>query len=66
VFVAIRVTEGGIGTDIPFKTDTPVEMQGMFIPADEAEPGPDNEGLPVLHFTHGPVGFVKYNDHIYK
>ena len=60
VFVAIRVTEGGIGTDIPFQENTPVELQGMLIPADQAEPGPDNAGLPVLHFTHRPVGFVKY------
>ena len=54
VFVAIRITDGGIGTDIPFKVATPVEMQSMFIPADQAEPGQDNAGLPVLHFTHRP------------
>ena len=66
VFVAIRVTEGGIGTDIPFKVDTPVEIQGMFIPADQAEPGQDNAGLPVLHFTHRPVGFVKYEGETYE
>jgi hypothetical protein len=66
VFVAIRVTEGGIGQDIPFEAGTRVEIQGMFIPADEAEPGPDNEGLPVLHFTHRPVGFVKYEGEVYE
>jgi hypothetical protein len=66
VFVAIRVTEGGIGQDIPFATDTPVELQGLFIPADEAEPGQDNQGLPVLHFTHGPVGFVIYDGQTYR
>ena len=66
VFVAIRVTDGGIGTDIPFEEGTPVELQGMFIPADQAEPGQDNEGLPVLHFTHRPVGFVKYEGHVYE
>ena len=36
VFVAFRVTEGGIGTDVPFEVRKPVEMQGMFIPADQA------------------------------
>lgn len=60
VFVAIRVTEGGIGRDIPFQQGTPVEMQGMFIPADQAYPGQDNKDLPVLHYTHHPVGFVIY------
>lgn len=66
VFVAIRITDGGVGTDIPFKHDTPVEMQGMFIPASEADPGPDNNGLPVLHFTHHPVGFVIYQGKEYQ
>ncbi len=66
VFVAIRVTEGGIGTDIPFEQGTSVEMQGLLIPAARAEPGPDNEGLPVLHFTHRPVGFVKYEGETYE
>lgn len=66
VFVAIRVTEGGIGRDIPFQDNTPVEMQGMFIPADQAYAGQDNQNLPVLHFTHAPVGFVIYNAVEYK
>ncbi|MDB5400890.1 MAG: hypothetical protein QOF70_2765 [Acetobacteraceae bacterium] len=66
VFVAIRVTEGGIGSDIPFEVGTPVEMQGMLIPADQAEPGQDNAGLPVLHFTHRPVGFVEYEGEEYE
>jgi hypothetical protein len=66
VFVAIRVTEGGIGTDIPFVVGTAVEMQGMFIPAAEAYPGADNDGLPVLHFTHRPVGFVEYAGKVYE
>jgi hypothetical protein len=65
VFVAIRVTDGGIGTDIPFEVGTPVEMQGMWIPADQAYPGEDNQDLPVLHFTHRPVGFVEYEDEEY-
>ena len=66
VLVAIRVTEGGIGTDIPFEVDAPVELQGMLIPADEAEPGADDPGLPVLHFTHRPVGFVIYGGKEYQ
>lgn len=60
VFVAIRITEGGIGQDIPFEDGTPVEIQGDWIPANAATAGGDDPGLPVLHFTHRPVGFVRY------
>lgn len=61
VFVAVRVGDSeGINGEIPFKVDTPVELQGMFIPADQADPGQDNPGLPVMHFTHHPIGFVEY------
>lgn len=66
VFVAIRITDGGIGAEIPFVANTPVEMQGMFIPADEATAGTNDPGLPVLHFTHDPVGFVVYDGKTYR
>ena len=66
VFVAIRITEGGIGEEIPFVAGTPVELQGMFIPADQATAGTNDPGLPVLHFTHSPVGFVVYDGKTYR
>jgi len=66
VFVAIRITEGGIGQDIPFEDGRPVEMQGEWIDADEATAGEDDPGLPVLHFTHRPVGFVRYEGEEYE
>ena len=66
VFVAIRITEGGIGQEIPFVANTPVELQGMFIPAAEATAGTNDPGLPVLHFTHSPVGFVVYDGKTYR
>ncbi len=66
VFVAIRLTDGGIGAAIPFVAGTGVEMQGMFIPADQATPGANDPGLPVLHFTHKPVGFVVYDGKTYS
>ncbi len=66
VFVAIRITEGGIGQDIPFETGAPVEMQGDWIPADQATAGDDDPGLPVLHFTHRPIGFVRYEGEEYE
>ena len=65
VFVAIRITNGGIGEDIPFQVDTQVELQGMFIPALEADPGPDNPHLAVMHFVHAPVGFIRYEGKMY-
>jgi hypothetical protein len=65
VFVAIRVTDGGIGQDISFAEGHSVEMQGDWIPADEATAGEDDPGLPVLHFTHKPVGFVVYDGQEY-
>jgi hypothetical protein len=66
VFVAVRVTNGGVGEDIPFEEGTPVEMQGEWIPAEEATAGQDDPNLPVLHFTHRPVGFVVYEGETYE
>jgi hypothetical protein len=66
VFVAVRVTAGGIGEDIPFKEGHAVEMQGDWISADQATAGQDDPGLPVLHFTHAPVGFVIYDGEEYR
>ncbi|HEY2132697.1 MAG TPA: hypothetical protein VGH36_06945 [Acetobacteraceae bacterium] len=65
VFVAIRVNEGGVGEDIPFQENHPVEMQGDWIAASQATAGQDDPGLPVLHFTHRPVGFVRYEGEQY-
>ena len=65
VFVAIRITDGGIGQEIPFVVGTGVAMQGLFIPAEAATPGANDPGLPVLHFTHRPVGFVVYDGKTY-
>lgn len=66
VFVAIRITEGGIGTDIPFQQGTGIELQGDWISAQRATPGEDDPGLPVLHFTHRPVGFIVYDGQEYQ
>jgi hypothetical protein len=39
---------------------------GRLWPADEATAGADDPGLPVLHFTHRPVGFVRYDGEEYE
>jgi hypothetical protein len=36
-----------------------VTIQGEYITMDRAKPGNGNPGLPVLHFTHHPVGFIQ-------
>lgn len=61
VFVAIRIAPQGIGVDIPFQIGHEVELQGMWISAENAQAGQDNSGLAVLHFTHAPKGFVIYD-----
>jgi len=66
VFVAIRITQGGVGQDIPFAEGAEVEMQGDWIPAEQATAGQDDPNLPVLHFTHRPVGFVVYQGETYE
>jgi hypothetical protein len=64
LFVAVRFGDGeGLSERIPnLAAGKPIELQGEYIDAMRALPGPDNENpvLPVLHFTHHPVGFVLY------
>ncbi|MDL2409460.1 hypothetical protein PY650_28270 [Rhizobium calliandrae] len=40
----------------------PIELQGEYIESGDAYPTEDNRDpvLPVLHFTHHPVGYVLY------
>jgi hypothetical protein len=65
LFVAIRFgDELGLPDRIPeLRQGEPIEAQGEYIEADRAKPGPDNHDpvLPVLHFTHAPVGFIIYH-----
>ena len=44
------------------KAGEPIELQGEYIPIASAYPTDDNSDpvLPVLHFTHHPVGYVMY------
>ncbi|WP_075794105.1 hypothetical protein [Massilia putida] len=56
---------------IPFHAGTPIEVQGEYIDASRAYPTTGNNGsdgpiLPVLHFTHAPLGFVDYQGSEYK
>jgi hypothetical protein len=36
-----------------------MELKGMYVPKDGNQD-------PVLHFTHHPVGYVKFDNHIYR
>jgi hypothetical protein len=67
LFVAIRFGDAqGLPSPIPdLQAGSPIEAQGEYIDAMRARPGTDNQNpvLPVLHFTHHPVGFVVYENH---
>ena len=60
VFVSVRYgDEEGLPEPIPgLLPGRPVIIRGKYIPSDEAYETDDNPGLPVLHFTHRPIGYV--------
>ena len=66
VFVAIRIAAGGTGLDIPFNVGTPGKREGMFIPADQAEPESEDQVLPMLHVVHPPIGYAHYKNEVYQ
>ncbi|EGD58755.1 hypothetical protein Y88_0813 [Novosphingobium nitrogenifigens DSM 19370] len=71
MFVAIRFgDEDGLAEAIPDLAEgMPIELRGEYIDPATAYPTVDNSGpehLPVLHFTHAPVGFVIYARHRYS
>jgi hypothetical protein len=71
LFVAVRFGDtDGLDSEIPdLREQTPIEIQGEYIKDSDAYPTQDNEGankLPVLHFTHHPVGFVRYEGQYYS
>lgn len=70
-FVAVRFGDNeGLATEIAGLTEnTPIELQGEYIVSSDAYQTQDNDSnppLPVLHFTHHPVGFVIYNGQHYS
>ncbi|WCM22222.1 DUF3465 domain-containing protein [Paraburkholderia bryophila] len=70
VFVAVRFGDDeGLAHEIPgLQAGQPIEAQGEYIPDSSAYPTADNDNpvLPVLHFTHHPVGYVRYNGQYYS
>lgn len=70
VFVAVRFGDNeGLAHEIPgLQAGQPIEAQGEYIPEASAYPTEDNSNpvLPVLHFTHHPVGYVKYQGQYYS
>jgi hypothetical protein len=70
VFVAVRFGDSeGLAQQIPgLQVGQPIEVQGEYISEASAYPTADNSNpvLPVLHFTHHPVGYVKYQGHTYS
>lgn len=70
VFVAVRFGDSeGLSEEIPgLQAGQPIEVQGEYIPEASAYPTDDNSDpvLPVLHFTHHPVGYVRYAGQYYS
>jgi hypothetical protein len=70
VFCAVRSGDSeGLGTEIPgLAVGQPIEMQGEYVDDHDCYPLPDNENpvYPVLHFTHHPIGFIRYHDEFYS
>lgn len=62
-FVAIHYGDReGLRTPIPDLLATEsIELQGQYIPKNQAYPSSGNPGYAVIHFTHHPVGFVVYH-----
>ncbi|MGH8780337.1 hypothetical protein [Paraburkholderia sp.] len=70
VFVAVRFGDNeGLAQEIPgLQAGQPIEAQGEYISDANAYPTEDNSNpvLPVLHFTHHPVGYVLYHGQYYS
>jgi hypothetical protein len=70
VFVAVRFGDSeGLDSEIPdLSVGNPIEIQGEYIDSAQAYPTQDNVNptLPVLHYTHHPVGFIKYEGTVYS
>lgn len=70
VFVALRFGDReGLDHEISgLRPGMPIEMQGEYVASAQAYKAQDNEGdppLPVLHFTHHPLGFILYGGQRY-
>lgn len=67
-FVAIRYGDSeGLPQPISgLAAGEPIELQGEYIPQNDAYPGVGNPGDPVIHFTHHPLGFIQYHGDIYR
>jgi len=69
-FVAVRFGDmEGLDAEIEdLIENTPIELQGEYIAVSEAYPTQDNADpkLPVIHFTHHPIGFVVYEGKHYS
>ncbi|MBA4600984.1 hypothetical protein [Thermoactinomyces mirandus] len=66
-FVSIRMDERGIEGPIPgLRPGEPIVIRGEFIPEDEAYKTPYNCCDAVIHFTHDPVGYVRYDGVTYR
>ncbi len=69
VFIAVRFGDSeGLDQQIDgLEAGNDIEVQGEYISSAEAYPTEDNNPpLPVIHFTHHPVGYVLYRGEHYS
>lgn len=67
IYVAVRHGEGGIEHPIPMlREGESVELCGAYIPPHEAYDRDGDDRLGVIHFTHRPLGWVRYHGRLYE
>lgn len=62
VQVAIHYGDAaGLPGPVPgLRVGEPITCRGRWVPLAQAYPSPDGEHLPVIHYTHHPLGWVLY------
>jgi hypothetical protein len=68
VVVAIRYGDpSGFARPVPgLAVGELISVCGVYVAAEEAYAQPDGEQLPVIHFTHRPLGWVEYRGKRYE
>jgi hypothetical protein len=68
LFLAVRYGDpSGLSHPIPgLATGNPIEVRGAYVTPEDAYPQPDGRLLGVLHFTHRPLGWIKYQGETYR
>lgn len=68
LLVSVRYGDAaGLDEPIPnLEAEAPIAVRGDYITPEEARATDDGERLGVLHFTHRPLGWVRYRGRLYR